>query len=136
MCKPTPEEAALGTRPDATVIAAERSPDDAHAVVLVDKGRPGDPYVLQVVCERVDGGWRSFSDANGCGWTGLLDGDFAVGVVTLWGEVSPNQSSVMIRWQGKTVARHVAFGHYLFAAWDVPQAVSQASLPNTRAAQR
>jgi hypothetical protein len=114
MCNPTPEEAALGTRA-AEVIAVERSPDDAHAVVLVDKGRSGDPYALQVVCERVDGGWRSFSASNGYGWTGFRHKDRAIGVVTLWGEAPADLRSVTIRWQGETLARVVSGGYYLFA---------------------
>jgi hypothetical protein len=121
MSKPTPEEAALGSRLDARVIAAERSPDDGHAVVLVDKGRPGNPYVLQVVCERADRGWRPYSDSNGCGWTGFIHEDFAVGVVTLWGEAPPDLDSVTIRWRGETLARKVSHGYYLFAGWDVPE---------------
>jgi len=48
--------------------------------------------VLRVVCERVDGGWRSISDSNGYGWTGFLRDDFAVGVMTLWGEAPPRRA--------------------------------------------
>jgi hypothetical protein len=57
----TAEDVARGRRPDAIVIASSHSPDGKHAVVLVDKGKPGKPYVLQVLCERA---CRGLDDAK------------------------------------------------------------------------
>jgi hypothetical protein len=120
----TPEEAARAKRQHAKVIAVSKSPNDAYAVVLIDKGTPSDPYLLQVVCERRGDGWHPLSDSNGYGWTALrkenAQGEL-VGVMTLWGEAPPNAPAVRIRWQGQEVPRQVAEGHYLLADWEVPE---------------
>ena len=55
------------------------------------------------------------------GWTGFLRDDFAVGVMTLWGQAPPEARSVVIRWLEETAARDVTCGHYLFVRWDVPE---------------
>ena len=91
--------------------------------MLADKGRPGDPYMLQVICERDADGWHTVSDSNGHGWTAFPskgDGMYR-GVLTLWGEAHPGAESVTVRWEGQTFSAFVTCGHYLFAAWDVPE---------------
>jgi hypothetical protein len=120
----TPEEAARGTRPGAKVIATNESPDGSHAVVLVDKGKPGKPYVLQVVCERVGGSWTTHSDSNGYGWTATRMDDPLdqrnLGVLTFWNEAPADAGAVTVRWKGQEHTVPVAAGHYLFTVWDVP----------------
>jgi hypothetical protein len=120
----TAEDAARGTRPDAIVIASSHSPDGQHAVVLVDKGKPGKPYVLQVLCERVAGAWTTQSDSNGHGWTATRMDDRLDqsnrGVLTLWDEAPAGANAVTVGWKGQRYHIPVAAGHYLFAVWDIP----------------
>jgi hypothetical protein len=121
---PTAEDAARGTRPDAIVIASSHSPDGQHAVVLVDKGKPGKPYVLEVLCERVAGAWTTRSDSNGHGWTATRMDDGLnqrnLGVLTLWDEAPAGADAVSVKWKGQRYTAPVAGGHFLFVAWDVP----------------
>ena len=123
----TPEEAARGSRASADVFALEESPDGRYAVAIVDKGRPGSPYPLQVICERYDDGWRSGYDTNGHGYTALpqplepdSEGEYT-GVVTCWGEAPQGARSVMIRWRDRLHEVQVREGYYLFVSWHVPE---------------
>jgi hypothetical protein len=120
----TAEDVARGRRPDAIVIASSHSPDGKHAVVLVDKGKPGKLYVLQVLCERVAEVWTTQSDSNGHGWTATRMDDPLdqrnLGVLTLWGDAPAGADAVTVRWKEQEHIVPVAAGHYLFTVWDVP----------------
>jgi hypothetical protein len=121
----SPEEAARGSRASADVLALEQSPDGRWAVAVVDKGRPGDPYLLQTICERSQDGWRSTGqDTNGQGYTAVASSDPEpdyFGIVTAWGRAPAGKQTVTIRWRGRDQEVPVENDYYLFVDWRAPE---------------
>lgn len=121
----TPEEAARGLKASADVLALDVAPDSSWAVVLVDKGEPEQPYLLQVLCRRTAGGWEEYIPSNGHGWFALPEGNpGGVGVHTLWDDAPPGAKTVSIRWRGELHDAPVHSGYYLYVAWYVPDSES------------
>jgi len=121
----SPEEAARGTRAFARVLVLEVSPDGSYAVAVVDKGRPGDPYPLEVICGREEDGRSTASSpgSNGSGYRSLpkLDTeDEYFGILTFWGEAPQGTRSVKIRWRNRVHELPVREGWFLFVDWDFP----------------
>jgi hypothetical protein len=119
----SPEEAARGFQASADVLAVAESPDGSYAVVVVDRGRPGKSYLVQMICESQPDGWRGGWDTNGHGYFSLPRKDSEsedFGIVTLWGEATPG-ASVLVRWRGRVHEAPAPNGYFLFVDWNVSE---------------
>jgi hypothetical protein len=87
----TPEEAvraADGIPPEyARIVAVDYSPDQRHAILLIEYNEPPvtEPYV--VLCERRPDGWHQLQGGSGGGlsWLSTSD-DGTAGVEVAWGQ--------------------------------------------------
>ena len=115
------------------VVASRREGDDA--VVLLDTGSNGVPYLYVVMCERKGDSWIDGMSGNCLGWAstdpvGEPDEsdaweeedseDPARGTLTLWDEAPPGADMVRVEFEGTTIDAPVHDGVYLLAWWKVP----------------
>jgi len=116
----TPEDVAiLGFPKDLYRVVASRVNGD-HAVVLLDTGSPGQPYLYGQHCRRVDGRWEDAASSNGYGWH-RTDEENDAGVITFWGEAPPGADSVRVVFGQANVEASVVHGAWLVVWWSQPR---------------
>lgn len=104
--------------PESCRLLAIREHGDA-GYALFDTRPTGEPYLYEVHYDRQDGRWSEGSTGNGPGWH-LLDPDTELGVLTLWGDESPNADRVRVEFERESREEPVSDSVYLVIWWDVP----------------
>jgi hypothetical protein len=115
----SPEAAALQgfPRQHGRIVAWRAQGDDAY--VLLDAGRPGEPYLYGVYCSRHDGRWRGDSYANGPGWS-QAGADLSLGTLVDWDVAPEGTDRIRADAGGRTIEEPVDGSVYLAVWWRVP----------------
>ena len=92
------------------------------ACVLLDTGSPGQPYLYEANCCRINGRWFELGSSNGSGWHQTGD-DPDVGTLSMWDEVPENVDAVRVVFNGSTSEHTASQRAYLAVWWRVPQPI-------------
>jgi hypothetical protein len=84
---PTPEDAAMGSDPDARVAFVDYSPNGAFAIVFLEYNPDSRPTPYAALCERSGDGWTRGIDGSGGGMGWMIThehGGSELGVTWRW----------------------------------------------------
>ena len=115
----TPEAAAMAGFPlrYCRVVASAQEGDDA--VVVLDTGAPGRPYLYAEAPWRRNERWYGGSGGNALGWT-LTDDAGNLGTLAAWDYAPEDADRVRIIFRDEVREVPVAQGTYLTVWWRIP----------------
>jgi hypothetical protein len=116
----------------ARLLAVAVSPDEQHAVVLLQTNEPPAVELYEVICHREGERWCAGigSSGVGLGWASMSHASDQAresesahrGVLRFGHEAPPGATAVVVWWQNGEHTVPVAEGYFYFVAWDVPYA--------------